>query len=333
MAWTDHSGDLDREQGLADNISPTTRRAGVIAKCSKRCSPSNITDAPLTLLYSSVLLNTAILAAAIWVYAVTSSQLVLAQAADSFLDVGANMVIAYAARVARRPADRDHLYGHQRAEPIGALIVAVITCVVSIQVFASAIISLSTRSYPEADVTIAAILGAKGGLKMILIGAILFVTSFRPSENLALYALFVDTRNDVVASIASLGGWGLTKAGYGWGDGMFAIMLSIYVFYNGADLGNENLIYIMGGAPTKEVMDELKSIAGNVEGVKSIGRIRSQFAGQALQVDVCIVVPSDIMAGEAHDLSVMVQRALEADERVSVAFVHVDTDETIERRH
>ena len=327
VAWTDHSGDLDR---ALDGIHSTARLG---SSCCKQFCRSEILDAPLILLYSSVLLNAAILAAAIWVYALTSSQLVLAQAADSFLDVGANLVIAYAARVARRPADRDHLYGHQRAEPIGALIVAVITCVVAIQVFASAIISLSTQSYPEADVTIAAILGSKGGLKMVLIVAILFVTSFRPSENLALNALFVDTRNDIVASIASLGGFALTKAGYGWGDGMFAILVSIYVFYNGADLGKENLIYIMGGAPTKDVMDELKDIAGEVEGVHSVGRIRSQFMGQELQVDVCIVVPSNIMTGEAHDLSVSVQRALEADERVSVAFVHVDTEETAERRH
>ena len=114
---------------------------------------------------------------------------------------------------------------------------------------------------------------------------------------------------------------------------MFAVMLSLYVFYNGADLGNENLIYIMGGAPEKVVMDELRDIAGNVAGVTSVGRIRAQFTGQDLQVDVCIVVPSDILAGEAHDVSVEVQRALEADDRVAVAFVHVDTDETIERRH
>ena len=313
VAWTDHV-DVDQEQ----SPTPTDRR---------------LPDAPLVLLYSSVLLNTGILAAAIWVYALTSSQIVLAQAADSFLDVGANLVIAYAARVARRPPDRDHLYGHQRAEPIGALIVAVITCVVAIQVFASGILSLAAQSYPEADVAIAAILAAKGGLKMILIAAILFVTSFRPKENIALYALFVDTRNDIVACTASLGGFALTKAGYGWGDAMFAIMLSFYVFYNGLDLGNDNLIYIMGGAPSDVVMDELRDIVGNVAGVTSVWRIRAQFTGQDLQVDVSIVVPSDILAREAHDVSVEVQRALEADDRVAVAFVHVDTDETIERRH
>jgi len=323
VAWTDHAGDND---DLDHREQPSRRR--------RRCRPSTaVPDAPLALLYSSVLLNAALLWAAIWVYAATSSQLVLAQAADSFLDVGSNLVMAYAARVARRPADRDHLYGHQRAEPIGALIVAVITCVVAVQVFASAAMSLSARSYPQADVAIAAILGAKGGLKVLLILAILSVTSFRPSENLALYALFVDTRNDIVASLASLGGFALARAGHGWGDGMFAVLLSIYVFYNGADLGNENLIYIMGGAPKKEIMDDLKSLASNVTGVTSVGRIRAQFMGQDLQVDVCIVVPSDILAGQAHDLSVDVQRALEADERVSVAFVHVDTDETVLRRH
>ena len=142
VAWTDHAdGDADRAP------SPTADNATRCTLCCQQGVPS-LPDAPLVLLYSSVVLNTGILAAAIWVYALTSSQIVLAQAADSFLDVGANLVIAYAARVARRPADRDHLYGHQRAEPIGALIVAVITCVVAIQVLASAIQSLAAQSYP-----------------------------------------------------------------------------------------------------------------------------------------------------------------------------------------
>ena len=111
VAWgTDHD----------DNNNDSAAR--ICSSCCQKCCQSESLDGPLILLYSSVLLNAAILAAAIWVYALTSSQLVLAQAADSFLDVGANLVIAYAARVARRPADRDHLYGHQRAEPIGALI-------------------------------------------------------------------------------------------------------------------------------------------------------------------------------------------------------------------
>ena len=89
----------------------------------------------------------------------------------------------------------------------------------------------------------------------------------------------------------------------------------------------------MGGAPSDDIMDELRDIAGNVAGVTSVWRVRAQFTGQDLQVDVSIVVPSDILAREAHDVSVEVQRSLEADDRVALAFVHVDTDETIERRH
>jgi cation diffusion facilitator family transporter len=290
-------------------------------------------DKPLQLLYASVALNACILVASVFVYAITSSQLVLAQAADSLLDVGANAVVAYAAQVSRQPADLDHLYGHQRAEPIGALVVAVVTVVVAIEVFASAIQALATLSYPDADIAIAAVLGTKAALKIGVIVAILVLTSFRPSSDVALYALFVDTRNDIVACIASLGGFGLTRAGYGWADGALAVLVSIYVAWNGVSLGRDNLAYLMGGAPSREVMEDLTRIAGAVPGVANVGQIRAQFLGTELQVDIKVVIPENVLVTEAHDVSVEVQRALEADPRVGIAFVHVDTEETRHMHH
>jgi cation diffusion facilitator family transporter len=290
--------------------------------------PSFSRDKPLQLLCACVALNACILVASVFVYVTTSSQLVLAQAADSLLDVGANAVLAFAARVSRQPADLDHLYGHQRAEPIGALVVAVVTVVLAIEVFMSAIQALATLSYPDPDIAIAAVLGAKAALKTGIIVAILVLTSFRPSSDVGLYALFVDTRNDVVASVASLGGFGLIRAGYGWADGALAVLVSIYVAWNGVSLGRENLRYLMGDAPSREVMEELARIAGAVHGVTSVGRIRAQFLGTELQVDVKVVIPENVLVTEAHDVSVQVQRAMEADPRVSIAFVHVDTEET-----
>jgi cation diffusion facilitator family transporter len=265
--------------------------------------PACSRDKPLQLLYASVALNACILVAFVFVYVTTSSQPVLAQAADSLLDVGANAVVAFAARVSRRPADLDHLYGHQRAEPIGALVVAVVTVVVSIEVFVSAIQALATLSYPDADIAIAAVLGAKAALKTGVIVALLVLTSFRPSSDVGLNALFVDTRNDVVASVASLGGFGLTSAGYGWADAL-AVLVSVYVAWNGVSLGRENLRYLMGGAPSHEVMEELARIAGAVPRVANVGEIRAQFLGTELQVDVKVVIPENVLVTETHDVSV-----------------------------
>lgn len=300
---------------------------------TERLCPALSRDKPLLLLHTSVVLNFGILVASIFVYVTTSSKLVLAQAADSLLDVGANAVVAFAARVSRRPPDLEHLYGHQRAEPISAFAVAVVIIVVAVEVFVTAIEALATSSYPDADIAIAIVLGAKGGVKLGVILAILALTSFRPSSDVGLYTLFVDTRSDVVTCVASLGGFGLTSYGYGWADGALAVLVSIYVAWSGLSLARANLAYLMGGAPSPEVMEELSRIAGAVPGVTDVGRIRAQFLGTELQVDVRVVIPADVLATEVHDVSVEVQRALEADSRVSIAFVHVDTEETALRHH
>jgi hypothetical protein len=112
----------------------------------------------------------------------------------------------------------------------------------------------------------------------------------------------------------------------GWADGALAIPVAFFIAWGGLGLARENLRYLMGEAPEEAVLDELRSAAAAVPGVLHVGRMRAQYAGPTLQVDVCILVPAGQRVEEAHDVSVAVQRALEADERVELAFVHVDTE-------
>ena len=77
--------------------------------------------------------------AAWWVF---GSQLALAQAADSFMDVFTAAVLTWTVSVAAQRPDKEHQFGHSRAEPIGGLVVAVIAGVLAIEVARSAIEAL-----------------------------------------------------------------------------------------------------------------------------------------------------------------------------------------------
>lgn len=265
--------------------------------------------------------------AGIAVYVRTKSHLVLVQATDSLLDIGANAVLAYSARVGRRPADGDHQYGHQRAEPIGALVVAVVTCVLAVEVLASAILDLVSAAHPEPDVAIAVVLGAKAALKVALFAAILYITRLKPSSDVGLNALFVDTRNDIVVCIFSLGGYAIVVAGHGWADGFLAIVVAGYVALNGYCLARENLVYLMGGAPPDDYIESIRLATSAVTGVERVGRVRAQYLGTELQVEIRIFVSPILSVRETIMVSEAVRQSLVEGELAQMVSIYVDAAE------
>lgn len=278
---------------------------------------------PRALVMGAVVVNALLLAAAALVWSTTGSQLVLAQGSDSLLDIGAGLVLAVSAWVASHPGDENHPYGHERAEPIGALVTAIFAGVLAFEVLRSAVGSLVLGETARMDIWVAAVLGGKFVLKLGIWG--LIRSARNGSRSQALRALAVDTRNDLVACASSLVGFGLARQGFDWADGALAIPVAFYIGASGFQLARENLRYLMGEAPDEDVLAELRTMAAHVTGVIEVGRLLAQYAGPTLQVDVQIVVAPSQSLVAAHDISVAVQRSLEEHELVGIVFVHVDT--------
>ncbi|HXS17361.1 MAG TPA: cation transporter, partial [Polyangiaceae bacterium] len=73
---------------------------------------------------------------------VYSSELAQAQAADSLLDFAGAFVLAWVVRVAEQPRDDNHPWGHGRAEPLGALAVAMFAAMLALRVGQGAVQAL-----------------------------------------------------------------------------------------------------------------------------------------------------------------------------------------------
>lgn len=266
--------------------------------------------------------NAAIFAWAVAVYLDSRSQLVLAQGSDSLLDIVGGSVLVFTALYASQPRDRRHPFGHQRAEPIGALVTAILAGALAFEVAQSSITALVAGEHVALAPPIAVFLGGKLAIKLVLLLSALRSTS---THSAATRALRVDTRNDVIACASSLVGFGLSHLGYLWADAALAVPVAFYIAYSGLELGRENVRYLIGESPSEEVLVGLERAAGGVDGVIGVDRLRAQHVGSRVQVDLTIVVPSEISATEAHDIAADVKERLEADPLVLDAFVHVDT--------
>ena len=275
---------------------------------------------PASLVRFTFFLNVLLCAAGWLVWAASDSKLVLAQAADSLLDLVAGGVLLVSARVASAPRDDDHPFGHQRAEPLGALVTAVIAGVLAFEILRTAVGSLFTGEVARLDVWVAGVLGAKLLAKLTMLW-VLRVSARSP----ALEALRVDTRNDVAACASSLVGYALVRAGFDWVDAALAIPIGLYVGWNGFELARENLAYLMGAAPPDDVLEDLRARTRAMDGVLDVTGLRAQWIGSVLHVEASVLVGDWNSLTEGHDIGVAVQRELERHELVSEAFVHVDT--------
>ena len=281
-----------------------------------------------SLVLTALFLNVVLLVFAALVYFATESQLVLAQGADSLFDLAAGVILAVSASVGDRPRDENHPFGHQRAEPIGALVTAVLAGVLAFEVLRSSVGALVLGEARTFEFSIAAVLGTKFLIKSMLYGYLARKREVRTSP--ALRATMVDTRNDVLATLSSLVGAGLFQFGFEWADAALAVPIAIYIGYAGIELAQENLRYLMGEAPDADAQDEIARLAAEPPGVLEVRSVRAQYLGQRLHVEVTILVPEQSSAAEAHDIALAVQRAIEDLESVEMCFVHPETRSVID---
>lgn len=271
-----------------------------------------------TVVRASLAANALFLVAAALVGGALESRLVLAQAADSTLDVLGGVLLAWSVRLSREPRDEGHPFGHGRAEPLGALVTAVLAGVLGFEVLQGAVASLVSGRTAEIGAAAGVLLAAK------LVAKVVIAVAARRGEGPALRAVFVDARNDTLACSGSLVGFALARI-WGWLDAALAVPIALYIVWSGVGLARENLRYLMGEAPPREVLDELRARAAGVEDVRAVRPVRAHWIGPTLQVEVAITVDEDASATRAHDIALRVQERLEEHPDVEEVFVHVDT--------
>ena len=143
-------------------------------------------------------------------------------------------------------------------------------------------------------------------------------------KSTAILASATDHRNDVLISSAALIGVGGAYFGYVILDPLVALIIGVWIIYAGYKIGTVNLKFLIGEAPSEELMEKIKEIALGVDGVKGINEVRAHYVGVLLQVEIHIEVNRKLTIYRAHTIGKKVQNKLENLGIVDRAFVHID---------
>lgn len=275
------------------------------------------------LLLASSLTSIALLIGLGITWLATGSALALAQAADSLSDAGTGLGLLWALRISRRPPDDEHHYGHDGAQPIAALVVAMLVGALALEVGLQAVGALRGATTPALGWPVAAAIGTKAVIKLVFVRL-----ASRPEllrSNAAVRAFRVDAASDVIVGTASLAGLAAAAlADLPSLDAWLALPVAAWIGVSGFRLARENIELLMGTAPPRPWQDELRVAVAAMPGIRAVTHLRARSFGDGIHVWVEVRVDPELTVGQGHDLGDGVERMLLAREGISDAVVHVD---------
>lgn len=252
----------------------------------------------------------------------SNSIAVISEALNSFTDILVSIGIKVAVKISRDKPDQKHQFGHNAAQPIAAFILSVFAFVVGINIIEESIKRLIEPQKIHAIPEVYVVLIITIITKILLNRYQIRISKIFRSP--AIHAASVDSINDVLASSIAL--LGVIGASYdlGYFDSIAGIMVAMFIFKSGYEVGKENIDYLMGRSASKEFDDMVREMTMSINGVKGINDLRSHYVGNKFHIEIHIEVDKDTPTLISHDIGNQVRFALEKIEEVQKVFVHVD---------
>ena len=248
----------------------------------------------------------------------TNSLAVISDAIHSLTDVMNNVVIWLVMRVAGKPADKGHPYGHRKFETMAVFALASLLVVLAVEIVLHAF-----RAAP------AVIVSESWGLALMVMVLVLNLSiSFwerhwaKKLNSNILHADAQHTFVDAITTISVIISWQLSAMGYIWLDKLCAIGVAGLVLYFAYGLFHKVVPILVDGFAIDP--DVLKKAVAGVEGVKQVRQVRSRWIGDVKAVDLIIAVNDDLKITDSHDIAHAVEDMLVARFNVVDASIHVE---------
>jgi cation diffusion facilitator family transporter len=240
------------------------------------------------------------------------SPALLAEGINSTSDVAYYVVASIFVRLANKPADNEHPYGHRQLESIASLVVGAFVVATAITVFWDAVDKMwdlfdggltTLGSHPFALWV---------ALSTVAIKIVLFFYVRKLGQetgNPVVNALAYDHRNDIFsASAASLGIF-LSQVGLPWGDPLAGALVALLILRTGIYILRESSVELMDAVPSRELARQISTLIKNVDGVQQLEELQAHRFGPHLVVNLTIgidgsltVMQGDCIATEVESL-------------------------------
>jgi cation diffusion facilitator family transporter len=203
-----------------------------------------------------IICNVLLFVAKIVVGSLSNSVSITADAINNLSDSASGIISLVSFKMAGKPADEEHPYGHGRIEYLAGLTVSVVIMVIGVELFKGAIKKIITPSPTQFSWVFVFVLILSILVKLLMM--FFYGKTGRKINSKTLEAASIDSRNDAVTTSSVLLGTLISKYLGIDLDGYFGLAVSVFVLYIGFSLIRETLNPLLGEAPDPILVEEIK---------------------------------------------------------------------------
>ena len=237
-----------------------------------------------------------------------NSVALIADAVHTLADSATSVVIIVGFKIANKPSDKEHPFGHGRMEPIATLIVSVLLFVAGVE-----LLEKSVHSIFHPQVTTASL-----GVILLITGTILIKElmarfSYILGDMIDSKALKADAlhhRSDVISTALVVVALIASRFGFNYIDGIMGVCVSLIIFYSAYEIAKEAIDPLLGEAISKETLKEIDKIAKSHSGILGVHDIIFHKYGQTSIISLHVEVSDKEDVNKLHELSEDVENAI-----------------------
>ena len=272
--------------------------------------------------YASVAVALVLIAGKIAAWLLTGSLSVMASLVDSFMDLAASAINLVAVRWSLQPADKEHRYGHGKAESLAGLAQA--------SFIAGSAFFLVVHAVERLRSPIP-IHQAQTGVIMMVIAMTITVALLayqhyviRKTNSSAIRADALHYATDLLTNLGTIAA--LVLAGLGWSglDPVIAIVIAGYIFYSACRIGYEAAQMLMDRELPPEIREQIRQIAQSPPQVKGVHDLRTRQSGQTMMIQLHLEMEDNVPLIQAHGICKAVEKEILRSWPRSDVIIHQD---------
>lgn len=280
----------------------------------------------------SLALSVVVLAIKGTAFLMTDSVALYSDALESVINVATAVVAIVAIRIAAKPADAGHPYGHHKAEYLSSVLVGVLIVVAALAILREAYLGF---------VSPAPIARAWAGLAVSSVATVLnllwSLNLVRRGRLLRSASLVADGKHlmaDVVTSAGVLVGVVLVVVtGIEALDAAVAALVALQVLWSGWGVVRESTSGLLDEAVPEDELSAIRAVISSTAGEAiEAHALRTRHSGKATFIDFHLVVPGGMSVSAAHGICDRVEAALRDRVEGAVTTIHLEPDHEAEHR-
>jgi len=271
---------------------------------------------------ASVVTATSLLLLKFVAYWQTDSVSIMASLLDSMLDIVASLVNLVAIRYALVPADKEHPFGHGKAEALAGLgqatFIAGSACFLMIH--AGSNIS-NPDNLQDLDVGIIVML-----ISTVVTGMLIIFQRYvyRQTNSIAIKADSVHYLTDLLSNTLVILALGLVYWGLSWMDPVMAILIGIYILYSAWQIVSESIHMLLDRELDESIQEKVRALVLADPEVHAIHELKTRESGHTQFIQLHIEMDGEINLYKAHDISDRIMAILEQAFPSAEILIHQD---------